>query len=122
MLFVKIYLKTRSGKWVLINNKLEHVVVRGKKRAIRYILAGESTDPPSYTSVKKIFELPATLTTKLISTLLDKKREKLVVVIEPASESHYAVKIIEGEPGLIDTVISEIIAKSKSRAKPSEEQ
>lgn len=113
---VKIYLKTRSGKWVLISSKIEHVVVKGKKRSTRYILAGESTDPPGYTTIKKVLELPASTTTKLILALLDKKREKLVVVIEPKSESHYSVKVVEGEPSIIDTIIKEITAKSREKS------
>ena len=117
---MKIYLKTRSGKWVLINNKLEHVVIRGKRKSVKHILAGESTDPPSYTSIKKSIELPATIINKLISALLDKKRDKLVVVIEPASESHYTVKIVEGEFSVIETIISEITSKSKLRVSRDE--
>jgi hypothetical protein len=121
---VKIYLKTRSGKWMIINRKLEHVVIRGKKKSTRYILAGETTDPPSYTTTTiRELELPATHVTKLISALLDKKREKLVVVIEPKSSTLYSVKVTEGDAGTIDAIVEEITAKSKKKtsAKTSEE-
>jgi hypothetical protein len=121
---VKIYLKTRSGKWMIINRKLEHVVIRGKKKSTRYILAGETTDPPSYTTTTiRELELPATHVTKLISALLDKKREKLVVVIEPKSSTLYSVKVTEGDAGIIDAIVEEITAKSKKKtsAKTSEE-
>jgi hypothetical protein len=120
---VKIYLKTRSGKWMIINRKLEHVVIRGKKKSTRYILAGETTDPPSYTTTIRELELPATHVTKLISALLDKKREKLVVVIEPKSSTLYSVKVTEGDASIIDAIVEEITAKSKKKtsAKTSEE-
>lgn len=118
---VKIYLKTRSGKWILINNKLEHVVIRGKRKSIRYIFAGESTDPPNYTNIKRSIKLPATIINKLISTLLDKKRNKLIITIEPTNESHYIVKIVEEEPGFIDTIINEITSKSKLRVSKDED-
>jgi len=110
---VRIYLKTRNSKWILINNKLEHVVIRGKRKRVKHILAGESTDPPHYTTIKKSIELPATIINKLISALLDKKKEKLIVVIEPTSESRYVIKIVEGELNIIDAIISEITSKSK---------
>jgi hypothetical protein len=119
VLFVKIYLKTRSGKWILVSSKLEHTVVKGRKRSVKYILAGESVDPPSYSSVKSEIELPATMTTKLISALLDKKREKLVVLVEPRDSLHYVVKVVEGDPSLVSSALSELTSKSKSR--PREE-
>lgn len=112
---LKVYLKLRNGKWMLISRKLEHAVTIGKRRVVRYILAGEPVDnPPSVGSVRTVL-VPATIVSRLVSRLLDRGHQS-VVFMEQHDREHFLVRADAETVRLVEELLHELTAGKKSSA------
>ncbi|MEL9999980.1 MAG: hypothetical protein QXH02_00620 [Desulfurococcaceae archaeon] len=119
---MRIYLKLRSGAWMLITKKIEQTTTSGgKKRLTRHILAGISVNsPPGSLSEWDFVKVPASIINKVISRLLDVD-DNAVAVAEPLNVGHYVIKVPPGKGKIVESILSEIVSGRKGRSKEGKE-
>lgn len=110
---LRVYLRLRSGKWMLINSKLEHAATIGKRKVVRYILAGEPVnDPPVLKNAKTVL-IPASIVSRIVSRLLDRGQHS-TVIIEQHGREHFLVRADGETIKLIEELLQELSSSKKA--------
>jgi hypothetical protein len=86
---MRVYLKTRSGKWILIKGWLKQVSPKSGRKTVSYALLGEESTPPEIEGAEEIV-LPASGFSKLLRRLVDMGDG--VVVVEPKDVENLYVR------------------------------
>ncbi|MGC9012211.1 hypothetical protein [Thermogladius sp.] len=86
---MKVYLKTRAGKWILVKGWLKQVSTRSGKRTQGYALLGEETDPPEVEGGEELI-IPASGFSRLLSKVVNAGEG--VVVVEQVDTEHLRVR------------------------------
>jgi hypothetical protein len=86
---MRVYLKTRGGKWILIKGWLKQVSPKPGRKTVSYALLGEESTPPEIEGAEEIV-LPAPGFSKLLRRLVDMGDG--MVVVEPKDVENLYVR------------------------------